>query len=67
LGSPSDPVLLVPQRQHVAPAIELFAKQVLSAVAFKSGELRLVFDGGRNLNVRADRGHEAWTLPDPGR
>jgi hypothetical protein len=60
------PVLLVPQRQHVAPAIELFAKQVLSAVAFKSGTLRLVFDDGKHLNVRADPDYEAWTLAGPG-
>jgi hypothetical protein len=57
---------LIPERQEVAPALSLFGAQVLSAVAFKSGGLRLVFDSGDLLCVQPNRQYEAWGATGPG-
>lgn len=52
-------VFLDPGRQDVTAAIGLFGAKVLSAVAFKTGSMRLVFDNGWHLNSRADPSFEA--------
>lgn len=54
-GERSDSVELHPERQDVAAGLDLFNTSVLSAVAFKSGGLRLVFDDGHLLRVRRTR------------
>ncbi|MFF1401251.1 DUF6188 family protein [Streptomyces sp. NPDC058287] len=59
-------VMLDPGRQDVAAALALFGAKVLSAVAFKTGSLRLVFDSGLHLNCRADPSFEAWQVVGPG-
>ncbi|THA30664.1 DUF6188 family protein [Streptomyces sp. A1547] len=48
-------VLLVPETQDVAPVLPLFGTKVVSAVAFKSGTLRMVFGDGTHLRVRLMR------------
>lgn len=58
--------MLDPQRQDVAAALALFGAKVMSAVAFKTGSLRLVFDNGLHLNCRADPSFEAWQVTGPG-
>ncbi|MFF8029545.1 DUF6188 family protein [Streptomyces sp. NPDC007896] len=58
-------VLLKPESQDVAAALSLFGAKVLSAVAFKSGTLRLVFDTGRHLNCSSDPSLEAWQVTGP--
>ncbi|MFC1436650.1 DUF6188 family protein [Streptacidiphilus sp. N1-10] len=59
-------VVLDPGRQDVAAAIGLFGARVLSAVASKTGSMRLVFDNGCHLNSRADPSFEAWEVRGPG-
>jgi hypothetical protein len=59
-------VVLDPGRQDVTAAIGLFGAKVLSAVAFKTGSMRLVFDNGWHLNSRADPSFEAWEVLGPG-
>lgn len=66
-GSRPETVLLNPEQQDVAAGLALFNTTVLSAVAFKSGRLRLVFDDGHMLGVAADPQYEAWTATGPGR
>ena len=56
---------LMPQTQDVAEALPLFGAGVLSAVAFKSGSLRLVFDTGIQLNCPADLSFEGWQITGP--
>jgi hypothetical protein len=56
----------VPERQQVAPALALFGTEILSAVAFKSGSLRLAFSTGTHLNVKAHAQYEAWGAHGPG-
>ncbi|WP_217237480.1 DUF6188 family protein [Streptomyces sp. AC555_RSS877] len=58
--SPSE--LLKPESQDVAAALALFGANVLSAVAFKSGSLRLVFDTGHLLTCSSDLSFEAWQV-----
>ncbi|MER5466838.1 DUF6188 family protein [Streptomyces sp. NPDC002668] len=62
-ASPS--VLLNPESQDVAAALALFGAKVLSAVAFKSGTLRLVFDTGHHLTCSSDPSFEAWQVTGP--
>jgi hypothetical protein len=57
---------LRPERQDVAAGLALFTASVVSAVAFKSGALRIVFDDGHMLTVAADPVHEAWKANGPG-
>ncbi|MEU7923333.1 DUF6188 family protein [Micromonospora zamorensis] len=52
---------MYPERQDVAAGLVLFNSTVLSAVAFKSGALRIVFDDGHLLKAAADEDYEAWT------
>lgn len=59
-------VTLDPERQDVTAAIGLFGAKILSAVAFKTGSVRLVFDNGWHLNSRADPSFEAWEVLGPG-
>ena len=59
-------VFLDPGRQDVTATIRLFGAKVLSAVAFKTGSMRLVFDNGWHLNSRADPSFEAWEVLGPG-
>jgi hypothetical protein len=63
----AEPVRLVPERQEVAPALALFGAEVLSAVVFKSGALRLVFNSGSRLNVKPHPKYEAWGVHGPGK
>ncbi|GAA1745123.1 DUF6188 family protein [Nonomuraea bangladeshensis] len=56
---------LLPEQQDVAPALTLFGATVLSAVAFKSGSLRLGFDNGLQLKVKPDVRYEAWSAHGP--
>jgi Family of unknown function (DUF6188) len=62
----ASPYTLRPEFQDVAPALELFTSMVVSAAAFKSGALRLVFDTGRHLNVQPHPEFEAWSTRGPG-
>ncbi len=57
---------LTPEAQDVAAALPLFGAKVLSAVAFKSGGLRMVFNSGVHLNCSADASFEAWQITGPG-
>ena len=66
-GSRRETVTLDPERQDVAAGLALFNTQVVSAVAFKSGALRLVFSSGRKLTVKPDPQYEAWTVTGPHR
>ena len=59
-------VQLAPHRQEVAPALDLFGRRVIAAVAFKDGRLRLLFQGGEQLHVPPDSFYEAWSLSGPG-
>ncbi|MGW1564403.1 DUF6188 family protein [Streptomyces sp. NPDC002144] len=58
-------VLLNPESQDVAAALALFGAKVLSAVAFKAGTLRLVFDSGHHLTCSPDSAFEAWQATGP--
>lgn len=58
--------MLDPGRQDVAAAVALFGAEVVSAVAFKAGSLRMVFDNGLHLSCRADPSFEAWQVTGPG-
>lgn len=58
-------VILKPASQDVAAALVLFGAKVLSAVAFKSGTLRLVFDTGHHLTCSSDLSFEAWQVTGP--
>ncbi|MET7983481.1 DUF6188 family protein [Streptomyces sp. NPDC005281] len=59
-------VLLNPESQDVAAALALFGAKVLSAIAFKSGTLRLVLDTGHHLTCSSDPSFEAWQVTGPG-
>ncbi|MFE3412395.1 DUF6188 family protein [Streptomyces mirabilis] len=54
-----------PACQDVAAAPALFGAKALSAVAFKSGTLRLVFDTGHHLTCSSDPSFEAWQVTGP--
>ncbi|MET9519992.1 DUF6188 family protein [Streptomyces sp. NPDC002994] len=56
---------LTPESQDVAAALPLFGANALSAVAFKSGVLRMVFDSGTHLTCSADTSFEAWQITGP--
>ncbi|MDF3147701.1 MULTISPECIES: DUF6188 family protein [unclassified Streptomyces] len=58
-------VLLEPESQDVAAALALFGAKVLSAIAFRSGTLRLVFDTGHHLTCSSDPSFEAWQVTGP--
>ncbi len=64
-GARPDTVELHPESQDVAAGLALFNTKVLSAVAFKSGQLRLVFDDEHLLRVAPDPAFEAWTVNGP--
>ncbi|MER5640388.1 DUF6188 family protein [Kitasatospora sp. NPDC002227] len=65
---PSGPARrLDPRTQDVAPALALFGSEVRSAVAAKSGTLRLEFTDGTVLTCPSDPGHEAWQVNGPHR
>jgi hypothetical protein len=66
VGDGRQDVILDPGRQDVAAALGLFGATVLSAVAFKSGSMRLVLDNGCHLNSRPDPSFEAWEVLGPG-
>ncbi|MFJ3728371.1 DUF6188 family protein [Streptomyces sp. NPDC090045] len=63
LANPGVP--LTPESQDVAAALPLFGAKVLSAVAFKYGGLRVVFDSGTHLNCAPDDSFEAWQITGP--
>ena len=67
VGLRPETLQLHPERQDVAAGLVLFNTTVLSAVAFKSGTLRIVFDDGHLLQVAADDDSEAWTATGPNR
>ncbi|RAG83812.1 hypothetical protein DN069_20455 [Streptacidiphilus pinicola] len=56
---------LTPETQDVAPALTLFGSKILSAVAFKTGTLRLVFDNGMHLKCRSHPEFVAWQITGP--
>ena len=58
-------IALDPERQDVAAGLVLFHAEVASAVAFKSGALRIVFGDGHLLDVKPDPDYEAWTATGP--
>lgn len=58
--------MLDPGQQDVAAALALFGARVVSAVAFKAGSLRMVFDNGLHLGCEADPSFEAWQVTGPG-
>ncbi|WP_443057625.1 DUF6188 family protein [Streptomyces sp. IBSBF 2806] len=58
-------VLLNPESQDVAAALALFGAKVLSAVAFKSGTLRIIFDTGLHLNCVSGASFEGWQATGP--
>jgi hypothetical protein len=60
-----DKVELTPENQDVAAGLALFNTKVKSAVAFKSGALRIVFGDGHLLKVDSDPRYEAWTANGP--
>ncbi|WP_331772765.1 DUF6188 family protein [Embleya sp. NBC_00888] len=63
----TDPGLpLTPESQDVAAALPLFGAKVLSAVAFKSGALRMVFDSGTHLTCPSHASFAAWQITGPG-
>lgn len=57
--------MLDPGQQDVAAALALFGAKVVSAVAFKTGSLRMVFDNGLHLGCRPDPSFEAWQVTGP--
>ncbi|MGF0175922.1 DUF6188 family protein [Streptomyces sp. Marseille-Q5077] len=57
---------LVPEQQNAAAALALLGAKVVSAAAFKTGTLRLVFDNGLQLNCQADPSCEAWQITGTG-
>ncbi|MFJ9034811.1 DUF6188 family protein [Streptomyces sp. NPDC102274] len=59
-------VVLTPEVQDVAAVLPLFGVAVLSAVAFKSGTLRMVFEEGTHLTCPTDASFEAWQITGPG-
>ncbi len=63
-GSPQQ--MMDPGQQDAAAALALFGAKILSAVAFKTGTLRLVFDNGLHLVCVADPAFEAWQVTGPG-
>ncbi|MDG4788965.1 DUF6188 family protein [Micromonospora sp. WMMD1102] len=67
LADRPDEVRLDPEHQDVAAGLVLFGSTVLSAVAFKSGGLRLVFGDGHLLRVAPHPGRAAWTATGPDR
>ncbi|MFY1687039.1 DUF6188 family protein [Plantactinospora sp. WMMB782] len=62
-----DEVRLDPEHQDVSAGLVLVGTTVLSAVAFKSGGLRLVFDDGHLLRVGPHPRRTAWTAIGPDR
>lgn len=64
-GVRPEKVTLDPERQDVAAGLALFNTEVKSAVAFKSGGLRIVFGSGRLLHVDPDPDYEAWSATGP--
>ncbi|WP_328739721.1 DUF6188 family protein [Streptomyces erythrochromogenes] len=56
---------VIPEIQDVAAALPLFGAEVASAVAFKSGSLRMVFDSGLHLVCPAVASFEAWQVTGP--
>lgn len=64
-GHATTPVFLTPESQDVAAGSALFGARVMSAVAFKSGMLRLVFDTGHHLTCSSDPSFEAWQVTGP--
>lgn len=53
-------VELFPAQQDVARVLQLYGAKVVSAVAFKSGALRIVFDNAMHLYCPPDPVCEAW-------
>jgi Family of unknown function (DUF6188) len=62
---PDPGMRLTPRAQDVAAALQLFGAGILSAVAFKTGSLRVVFDTGAHLNCPVDPSYEAWQIIGP--
>jgi len=44
----------------LGPALRLFQEEVISARAFKNGELEVLFEDNSILRVAFDREYEAW-------
>lgn len=67
-GGPAIPALTVHPDETVTIAEvlhSLVGQRVLSAVGFKTGSMRLVFDSGAQLLVPFDEHYEAWQLTGP--
>jgi hypothetical protein len=58
-------VLLTPESQDVAAALSILGAKASSAVAFKSGALRMVFDEDTHLTCPPDASFEAWQIIGP--
>ena len=56
-----DRIEMNPEGRDVAAGLALFGVEVVSAVAFKSGTLRIVFGDGHLLSVKPNAHQEAWT------
>ncbi|WP_155373308.1 DUF6188 family protein [Catellatospora vulcania] len=65
-GVRPETITLDPERQDVVAGLAVFNTDVLSAVAFKSGSLRIVFSSGHVLRAEPDPQYEAWTTSGPG-
>jgi hypothetical protein len=53
--------------EECSAGLVLFGAEVKSAVAFKTGALRVAFGNGRTLAVAPDPRYEAWTATGPSR
>jgi hypothetical protein len=59
-------IQLIAPRWDAAEVLQLQGDKVLSAVAFKTGALRVVFSGGMHLNCKAHESSRAWETIGPG-
>ena len=50
------------QRDKLCPAFTIFEKTIKSAIAYKNGRLKIIFNNGTSLNVEPDPNYEAWEI-----
>ncbi len=56
----------VPAREDPAAVFALVGKEVVTAVAYKTGDLRMVFTSGTMLTVAPHMAYESWNARGPG-